>query len=218
MTNKSLSLALADDDLAKVSSAIKISIQDDLGKETMSSLIEYAPNKFPDTTKNVDVIFSNAFGTSLYDLSIEVRFNRDKMFSELKISCNRDNARELAHGITHGILQCLGPHKKGLVWLYPNRFIEGVIWSTLGADVMLLATSSVNTQTFIPAYIFIFIILVSYIFILPKLRPYNEFESRKTEDKLKWWDWFMKGSLGFIIFGTIFALLKEWFIRQTIGS
>ena len=48
-------------------------------------------------------------------------------------------------------------------------------------------------------------LLALYLVVVPSLRPYIIFDSPKTEKSQKQWDWFVRGFLTFIVFGTLFA-------------
>lgn len=211
LSSKALSLKLADDNEDAVASAIKISIEEEFGEETFNSLAEYSPTKFPDTTKCITVSLAGKSGTGLEGLLIVVRFHKDRDFSKLKISYKAKNAREFSTGIAQGIMDCLAPHHKGLGWLHPGPLLTGVLYGlafvTLSLLIKSIGNGSANTSLIIGVALFL---NISYTLILPKLRRYTEFESRITETKLKWWDWAIKGVVGFIVFGIFFVAFKDW--------
>jgi hypothetical protein len=219
LSSKASSLKLEDDDEDTVASAIKISIEEESGEETFNSLTEYAPSKFPDTTKSITVNLTGKWGTGLKGLLVTVRLHKDRDFSKLKISYEATNAREFATGIAQGIMDCLAPHHKGWGWLHPNPFLGGALSVIPFALLLLLIKSLGNTSTHISLIIGIALFLtISYTLILPKLRTYTEFESRATDNKLKWWDWTLKGIIGFILFSIILSIFKDWLLALISGG
>jgi len=219
LVGKAKSLASSDDDPEEIASAIRVSIEDELGIETFQSLDQYAPSKFPDTTKAIEISLSGPWRTGLDGLSVEVRFHRERSSSRLKISCKNGNARELAHGLAQGVIECLGPHLKSWGWLHPKPFIGGMIWAILWMNFLVLF----NTMGKVPFAATVLmtvslLLLASYTWILPRLRPYTEFDCRLTDNRLKWWDWFMKGLLGFLVFGTLLVSAKDWLLSLSSGG
>jgi hypothetical protein len=48
--------------------------------------------------------------------------------------------------------------------------------------------------------------------LAPKFRPFTVFESDRANRNTRAWDWTFKGFLGFLIFGTALALLRDYVI------
>jgi hypothetical protein len=219
LSSKASSLKLEDDNDKTIASAIKISIEEESGEETFNSLAEYAPTKFPDTTKSITVNLTGKWGTGLQGLLVTVRLHKDRDFSKLKISYEATNAREFATGIAQGIMDCLTPHHKGWGWLHPNPFLSGALSVTPFGLLPLLITSLSKGSTHTSLIMGIALFLsISYTLVLPKLRTYTEFESRATDVKLKWWDWALKGIIGFILFSIILTMFKDWFLTFISGG
>lgn len=206
-----ISLASDSEEQIEIEKQLKIAIKDKIGVETINSLEEFPQHKFSDSTDEVRISFSRLYGSSLSDLNIEIRITRNKLFSELVISCERQNAKESVTGIFQGIMSIIEPARNSTGWIYPPLPISMFLWTLMG---MLPTITVITARKGEPLITAIFgastMLLLLYHFVFPSLRRYTEFESRLTETKMKWWDWSIKGLLGFFIFGVLLTGFKNW--------
>ena len=211
-------LASKEDNRDDLLSARRVVVTDLLGTETMGHIDEFGPSKFPDSTKLVGIYFSAPWGTSVRGLNIEIVFTNMRGLSRVKVECDRSNARELAHGISKSVLECIAPHQTGNDWLHPKPFLSGVLfaftWSSLWFSGMALGASSLGWALLLAA---LFIALLTYQWVLPRFRPYVAFDSRTSDRRKSWSDWAAKGFAGFLLFGTTLVLLKDY-ILKLIGA
>lgn len=202
-----------------IESLLTISIEDSLGRESLPSLDEYAPSKFSDSTTRIEIELDGSWKAGLQGLSVAVIFHRSRSLSRMRISCDRPNARELAQGIANGIRDCLSPHEKGLSWLHPPPFIWGICSGGFFFSLLsLMQLAGKTSATRLTVIALLPLAIPIYIFVLPWLRPYTEFDSRATESRLQWWNWFVKGLAGFFVFGVLFALIKDHVIKLVSGN
>jgi hypothetical protein len=115
------------DDRNEIASALKITITDALGSETMQTIDHFVPTKFPDTTKSIEFSFSGPCNSALKGLELEMQFHKDRQFSRVRVSCENSNPRDLARGMVAGIHECLAPHPAHNAWLHPHPLIDGIL-------------------------------------------------------------------------------------------
>jgi hypothetical protein len=207
-------LASKEDNQGDLRAAKKVFVSDALGTETIQSIDDFGPSKFPDTTKQVGIYFSAPWGTSLKGLEIDIQFHNIRSLCRVKVACDGSNARELAHGITKSVLECIAPHETGNGWLHPKPFLSGVLFAlasgSLWFSAMALGAKSIPWAL---AFAVLFVLLITYQWVLPTLRPYVAFDSRASDIRGSWSDWATKGILGFILFGTVLALARDHILK-----
>ncbi len=211
-------LAPKEDNQDDLRAAKKVFVSDALGTETMQSIDDFGPSKFSDTTKLVGIYFSAPWGTSLKGLEIDIQFHNIRGLCRVKVACDGSNARELAHGITKSVLECIAPHENGNRWLHPKPFTGGVLfaltWGSLWFTVMAIGAKSVRWPLGFAA---LFVLLLTYQWILPTLLTYTAFESSESDMRSSCYDWVIKSFLGFVLFGTVLALARDH-ILKLIGA
>jgi len=189
-------------------------ITDKLGIESLSSIQEFHPSIFPDSTVSIETEFTKPppESTMTY-LRVAVHFHKERVHSRVRISCEGNNAKEFATGIYEGLLQYLqtAPARNG--FFNPKPYCRGA----LGAIFVALILGQVAALVYAPPGVafFLALIVLSHLFIwdiAPKMRPYTVFESDKSNRNMRAWDWAFKGFLGFIFFGTVLTFLRDYIV------
>jgi hypothetical protein len=207
------------DDRNEIASALKITITDALGSETMQTIDHFVPTKFPDTTKSIELSFSGPWNSALKGLEIEIQFHKDRQFSRVRVSCENSNPRDLARGMVAGIHECLAPHPAHNAWLHPHALIDGMLIG-LAMAIFWVLPSALDYAPLgaVMALATILVFLTCYLWPLRRLRLYTVFDSPVSESRAKWWDWFLKGLIGFIVFGTLLALVRDRLLHMLRGG
>ena len=187
-----------------------LSLKDKFGTETLSSISNYDSNQFPDSTTDISV------GFNIYrpkKIRIDISFNKDEIISFIRINYESDNPREIVKGIYDGIKRIIEPHSNKNKIFHPSAFIGGFLLSFsfyfFGFAVYLFL-KNLYLYGMISGFVFLFILF--YLSLGKWLKPYISFESKKYFFIKKWSNWFFGGFLAFIIFGTIFVLLRKKFL------
>jgi hypothetical protein len=201
--------------LAALLESRKTTIKDDHGTEQLGTIDERALTLFSDATTEVKVEFSS-YETSLGRLTIDVNFSLERIHSIVWISLEGPNAREVAVGLYAGIRQCVdtSPARNGL--FHPPAFWQGVL---VALPMGIFATSGLVSRFVSNGVYWVLMALGLTLFMLwfvaPKIRTYNVFDSDRANRRGRAWDWLFKGSIGFLLFGTVLALARdriaEWF-------
>lgn len=202
LRTKVAEIAANEDERMELRSNFSVSITDSLGTEVMESIDKFGPDKFSNSTSSVAISFSGGLDTSLYKTNIRISFDKEKMACRVRIRYDGIGAREVANGILNAVKQHIEPYKTGNEWLYPDGFLGGVIFSICAyAAIGSYYFTFKNDMRTSFLLLLVTIVLFAYRFILPALRPYTTFESRRSDSLLKKYNWFWGGLIGFVFFG-----------------
>ena len=206
-------LVVEADDQFSPDSAVEVAISDTLGVETVGSVEDFLPSKFPDTTESITVHF-NRYMRVGRAIEIEIEFNKNPILTNLKVYCEASNARQIAHGISKSINECVDPHRASNEWAHPGYVLAPALFVlSLGSGAAAAFAAGAKMYDVAIACLRICIITILYQTVIPYLKPFTVFDSRTADIRIKWWDWFLKGALGFAVFGTLFALLRDSVFR-----
>ena len=95
----------------KMKNAYTVTMKEAAGEEEFASVKEYAADLFPDSITRV--VFGTGFrtvGTDKVKTRISVCMDKNRLFSELTISCDAENAREISHALLEGITKEFSPN------------------------------------------------------------------------------------------------------------
>lgn len=135
-------LATSEDAEAAIAAARKTTITDTLGTETVPSIDDFAPSRFPDTTTRVGIEFRGPTRSSVDTLVVDLQFDESRTASRARISYTGANARALVTGFFEGVSACIATHP-ARKWMDSPRIILGRchrgahICSLLGSNVVL---------------------------------------------------------------------------------
>lgn len=201
---------LSAEELVKVYTA---TIEDGAGSETLRSIAEHLPSQFPDSTMRVTLSLDT---TRTWDTrhevetDIDISFGREPLYTSLSIKAKGTEARDTALAAKAAIERLLEAHRNSNELFWPGAGLEAVIelitiW-TLPLGIVLLVTGQVSAGSWI---ILISVALYAYRYPGRRLRPYTMFDSRADRSREEWWRWFKFGVFSFLLFGTIFTLLRK---------
>jgi len=141
-----------------------------------------------------------------------VKLTKEKYLAGISIMNTAENPRDVSVGIYEGIKRII-EENKNQNWIFhlPIYALFFLLWLT----AFLIGLTTPDSK---PAKPFLdFVMGVSFFFMLftlivRKLKPYISFETKAYQKQKKWMDWFVFGSLGFIVFGSLaYALRKKLF-------
>lgn len=192
----------------------QISINDRIGIEKLKSINDFPFSMFDNTTTNIVIKISDI------NFYLRIAFAKDKHYSKFKIEFKDVNARESTISISKGIERIINTQKNNNYFFYPPMYLDIVLFFGIFFSLIIFVSNlitpaeDVNISKFLISPVFI-LILTIYIYYYPfsrLLHPYVTFDSNKYITLVKYRDWFYKGCLGFIIFGTIFILFRKYII------
>lgn len=184
-----------------------IEITDAMGTEKLNSINDYFPSLFTDSTNEISVSLS-----ADHELSIHIKFNKEEIFSYIRIDSSVNNAKETALAIYDGIISILDPFKTMNKYYYPPPFIEGVI-SIVPYLLFGAATTLFLMQLYGKGIMALSLALVVFYYdsIGKRINPYTVFDSNKSRNLKRWSSWFLYGFFGFIIFNLALPFILKIF-------
>jgi hypothetical protein len=202
---------VTDKSIEELKSDFNIVIVDKFGTETLKSASELKGEKLPDSIKDLKVQFKPFTSAGL---SINIEFARLRMESSIDISQRGPDARETVMGI-YTELQRLLKTESTYAWLFHWPGLSGLVELTLPvAGVVILSVLVivlVAAQTVTARLLFAWTALVLFLFLIAFfLKPFSAFDSRRQKSFDETWKWLSLGTLGFLVFGTVFPALRKW--------
>ena len=194
------------DDPEKLSIHQEINIADALGTETLRSIDEYAPIKFPDTTTSIEFKFYGPNYPSLEDLNVTIKFSKDRDSSLMRISYGGPNARESVIGIAEGIIRCMTPYRTMNSWLHPKTFVGMILFVlTFVLLYLLIVAISKGLNIFATGGILLlsFTLIILFYHASKYIRPFSTFDSNRSDLLNRARIFFVTGLLGLIIFNIV---------------
>ncbi|QSI78677.1 hypothetical protein [Niveibacterium microcysteis] len=187
----------------------RVCIHDDLGVEAVSNVESVPGRQFLDSTNQVTLDLDLRYGKLAFPLQVEVRFDKDRTFSRLTVSYTGDDARAVVAGLHDGIMRLILSAKNGNVFFNPSPFLEGALWG--GCSLSLLLSSIVAKVMPTVFAVGAFVIALTFIYLIAgkRLRPYTAFDSPTTDRNSKLADWFVYGLAGFVLFGSLLAVVRR---------
>lgn len=192
----------------------RISINDKIGIEKLKSINDFSFSMFDNSTTKIVINISNI------NFYLRIAFAKDRNYSDFKIELEDVNARESTISISKGIERIINTQKNYNYLFYPPMILDFVLsYAVIIASILFLSNlispaKNADTSEFLLSPVFVSILTISiyYYPISRLLHPFITFDSNKYASLVKYRDWFYKGSLGFIIFGTIFVLFRKYII------
>ena len=201
--------ALAGDEALEKGRHFRVRIHDDLGVETIATVENIPGGQFLDSTSQVALELDLRYGKTSFPLEVDVRFNKDRSFSKLTISYSGDDARSVVAGLNDGILRLVLSAKNGNTFFNPPLALEGALWVAtslplfIGSAIEKMVPSGFAMGALLTA------LMCAYLIAGKRLRPYTAFDTPSTEGNSKIVEWFIYGLAGFLVFGTLFVVLRK---------
>jgi hypothetical protein len=197
----------------------KTTIVDDLGSEPLSSIDEHTLPLFSDTTTSVKVRLSGTHMSSPSELILEVDLSKERSKCGIRISYDGPNAREVVVGLYDGIKRCLGTSPAHNALVHPPLGGQLAILLLIQAPFSAALASLFLSRADV-AYPFLALGLVLLLLwlVIPRIRPYTVFDSDRANRYARAWDWFVKGFLTLLIFGTLLTLMGEKLFQWLFGT
>jgi hypothetical protein len=175
---------------------------------------DYAPSKFPDSTKSIQLAYRNGYETTPR-IAIDLVFSLDKDSSEYRVTVEGASPREIAVGLGERIEQLLAPHRRMHGFLHVGGLIElGRFLAILTGGILLLVDEG-NPESIHRSHQIGAVLVVAcgaHWFASKFIRPYVIFDSTANARRSQLWIWLVFGILGFILFGSLLpAARREYF-------
>ena len=203
---------LVPDDPKAKSSTFSVSIEDNLGTETLAAMNEFQSTKFLDSVGDVKLSLESHNYRAVRSLRISIRLNRSKTRAEFSVSFEGPSPRDTVSGIYEGFSRVVGPHKNGNGWIHPPFLVDASLLMLSGA----LTVGAVALLFEFPAFglpaLGAAAITIMYLSVMPRARPYITFESRATERASKVWDWLFWGTATFVTFGIVATAIRRFYL------
>lgn len=181
-----------------------LTISDSQGTLNMSTISLFSKDMFDNDTSSINLSYGKFLGSNTFE--IDVRFTPDRYSSRLKISYKGENARDIVESIKIGIFNLLNENKTNHSF-YHSR------WSQLILTVLTSLAVNLSLQTFIGRwqswlpYVIIFPIVFFFTSVVPSLKPYSVFDSKKSRSFTSWNKWLIEVILAALIGWVLFTLL-----------
>lgn len=186
-----------------------VCIHDDLGVETISSVEKIPGGQFLDSTSQVALELDLRYGKTSFPLEVRIRFDKDRSFSKLTISYSGDDARSVVAGLHDGVLRLVLSVKNRNGFFNPPTMLEGALWIATSLPLFIgLAIEKIIPAGFAMG-VFVTALMYAYLIAGKRLRPYTAFDTPSTERNSKIVEWFIYGLVGFLVFGTLFVVLRK---------
>ena len=192
----------------EAAACLKIKIDDSLGSERLNSIAQLDGTRFADSTNQIEVELETPYKRDGSKLRIRLNFAKSRLFSTVAISATAPNAKELVLGLKDGILRTLEPHGTWHWICHPIAQAWALVF-VAGTALGIAIYRVDGKDTIYPFLLGAFVLVWLYLFQLGPLRPYTVFDTRAAERSDKVWSWFMTGLGTFILFGTLFTLLRR---------
>lgn len=193
---------------------ISTSIRDDQGEEVVGSISEMQGKKFHDSTKKVSVNFSGMWGNPLQRTEINVSFFIRPSISEVTVRCGGKNARAVAIGVAESIVRAAESSPNGNGLFHASTFKVSLAFSfvilVFLASYLLKYTGDV---LYYAALAMLMLMQIGYYAASHFVFTYCTFDSNAYAKRNQWREWLIKAALGFLLFGTILALAKDYALR-----
>jgi hypothetical protein len=187
---------------------IQLEIIDAFGTETCRSAEELNMETSPDSTKEIKLRASQYRDP---ELSFNINFGRGRVDSEIRLSYRGNDARESMIGVYSGLLRILDEAKTRSWLFHPHWMIDALIPMLMPGLLFFgtaaLVSSPSHAARLAAAAVTLFFTLFSMGWLL---KPYIAFDSRRQDALDASWKWLSLGTLGFIVFGTMFPAIRKF--------
>lgn len=200
---------LAGKDILEHSDRFSVQIHDDLGVETVSSVNDIPGGQFLDSTRRIQLRLNLKYGFQGFPLEIDIKFDKDRILSNLNISYSGDDARSVVAGLHDGIMRLIMSARNNNRYFNPPVFLEGLLWFSTSVPMLGGSALDKHLPNAWPYAFLITALMWSYLIAGKRLRPYTAFDTPVTKRNAKLVEWFVYGLLGFIVFGTFFTEIRK---------
>lgn len=190
---------------SSISIDYSISIDDSLGTHNLKSISELGSTMFIDNTSEVRCGVSRYSGNRL---ELSFCFNKQRSYSKLTISVSSHEPRAKVAAIIDLVTRILHPHTLSNHIFHPPEVIGYIAPTIIGLSIIIALYLPFHFKMVLLGIV---TLLIFYYLVARPLFPYSEFDSKIYRTKSHWTSWFVVGILGFLIFGTLFPLLRKLF-------
>lgn len=194
---------------------LKITITDSFGAETINTINQFIPTKFPDSTESIEVSYSAPWRTEFKRLDVIIKFNKERRHSTICISYEGTNSREFCHGWVSGIRECLKPHVTYNNFFHPRFIPQAVAYTIFLFAVIFMWSKDMSTLS--PLRVLglggVTFFLWMYLVAWPWFKPYTVFDSPQADNKETWWNYHWRA---ICLFAGVIGI-GSWFRDHIVG-
>lgn len=203
-------------DETKARKKLTVTIVDGYGTSEVGSIKDEPFTKFSNDTSEVSVELRVSSNDKYF--SVVIRFDSNKTHSSITINIEHDNAREISIGIYQSTEKLIEPFTTNNYLFHPPPFIDGVISGSIFPIFAIVIMSAFKKAELLSISLLILVTFIGfYISLGKRARPYTGFESQSLDNKDKWWDWFIKSVIGFIVFFLLLGSIAKYLSAQYFG-
>jgi hypothetical protein len=194
-------------DRTDISRNYSLTVYDPAGSMQLASLGAYPAKAFADGTKRITLDVA-IYSTPSFILRLV--FDKERTHTTLSLSLTAPNAVETAQGIADRLLRLVGT-RSNLNWLFNPPLEIGALLSGGGsiAYIIYLIYLIAERPPLWPYLLGSLVLLGAVLLVGKRAHPYVAFD---TPGECRWtsfWTWLFWGSLGVLLFETVFVLLRD---------
>jgi hypothetical protein len=205
---------LFDIDESKIREKYYTEIKEANGEHSLGLIEQYDGNLFPDTTTRITVgLRIHNYDTNI-DINISITFDRDELFSNIKIYLFDLNPKEKANGIL-AKLDSLINERKNLNFFFHPPMLLNIILGTIGYLIPTASSFIFKYSTKLGVASILFgLSIAAYFWLFKKWKPYVSFASNRQMRNNSIANYLLLGVLGFILFSTGLLFIRKYLIGQ----
>jgi len=183
-----------------------LSLFDSFGEEKFKSVSEYKYGAFQDSINALLIEYSFTDSNTLQELKISLRLGKSASSNNLSLHLNDDNAREKVKGIQEGLLRVMSYNKTGNWIFFFNSPLTSLIFMVTAMGALIFQD---RRQEKYPLFWIFYLAVIIILFVNVNLKRYSTFESKRQMQIDKGVNWFLLGLASFVLFSTIFPILRK---------
>lgn len=186
----------------------EITIFDTLGEEIIYTIHDYQGKQFSNGVNRLLVNYKLIDDKNDSSIIVAISFGKKEKESEIQIKVEGKNAKENGVGIYNVIKKLIHDNKTNNHLIYPNGLVDFLIVVIgFSSFIMLLNDEWKLAYRIIGG--FGLILTIFYKQILPKFKPYCEFDTKRQQEHNRVIFWMITSLIGFSIFGVLFIWMRK---------
>jgi hypothetical protein len=186
-----------------------VAITDAFGTETLGSIRDFRGALLPDSTTELALWFRSSYFGVTPQITLRIAFNSTSYLNRFKVEVEGDDPRATAVAISDKLQRILEPHRRMHGFLHPNSLGGALLIVLGGAIVYSLLFALITKQEPVGLFAGAGVLLLIIYYMAGRLRPFVIFDSQASHRKSAVWNWFLYGSLTFLVFTTLAVAFRR---------